>query len=202
MKRWNWFLPPRLDLVGMLQAQVNVTVEGMDALVAWSNGEAGAGDRVRQCEHRADDAKRALWRALREAFSPPMDAEDLFALSSDLDEVLNGAKDIVREMEVMSVAPDSAMRDMSMQLRDSVSSLSGAFADLAGDGDPTGNADVAIRHVRQMERVYRAAMPVLLDRSDERDVVGMREAYRRLLSLGDSVRRVADRVWYATVKES
>ena len=202
MRRSSWFLPAHVDLVGMLQVQGTITVEGMAALVAWADGEIGAGDRVRECEHRADDAKRTLWRGLRDAFSPPMDAEDLFAMSSDLDEVLNGAKDVVREMEVMSVAPDAAMRDMCVRLKDSVGCLANAFAELAGDGDPTVNADAAIHRVRQMERVYRAAMPVLLHRSDEPDGVEMREAYRRLLAVGDSVRRVADRVWYATVKEA
>jgi len=70
-------------------------------------GDPEAGGQVRDCEHRADTAKRELWRLLREAFSPPMDAEDLFTLSADLDEVLNGAKDLVREIEVMAMEPDA-----------------------------------------------------------------------------------------------
>ena len=202
MTRTHWFLPQSVDLIGMLQIQTAITVEGIDALVAWSGGDPGASDRVRDCEHRADDAKRALWRALREAFSPPMDAEDLFSLSSGLDEVLNGAKDLVREMEVMRIEPNSAMQRMSACLRDSVGHLSDAFADLADGGDPTGRADAAIRSQRQVEKEYRAAMPELLDRHTERDVGGMREAYRRLLHIGNQVHRVADRVWYAAVKEA
>ena len=55
----------------------------------------------REYEHHADDKKRQLWRELRDAFSPPIDAEDLFSLSSDLDEVLNAGKNLVRELEVM-----------------------------------------------------------------------------------------------------
>ena len=79
----------------------------MDALVAWAAGDADAAQRVRDFEHQADDAKRELWRTLRDAFSPPLDAEDLYTLSADLDEVLNAAKDLVREMEVMKMEPDA-----------------------------------------------------------------------------------------------
>ena len=70
MSTKNWFLPENTDLLGMLQAQAAITVEGMDALVEWAAGDDDAGQRVRDCEHRADDAKRALWRCLRDAFSP------------------------------------------------------------------------------------------------------------------------------------
>ena len=94
----HWFLPKNPDLLGLLCEQSTITVDGMQALVAWAAGADGAGDRVREYEHQADDKKRQLWRELRDAFSPPIDAEDLFSLSSDLDEVLNAAKNLVREI--------------------------------------------------------------------------------------------------------
>lgn len=89
MSTKRWFLPENPDLFGLLQEQVAITVEGMQALVRWAAGDSTAGDQVRDCEHRADDKKRELWRKLRDALSPPMDAEDLYSLSADLDEVLN-----------------------------------------------------------------------------------------------------------------
>ena len=92
----------------MLERQAAITMAGMDALVAWAGGDAEAGAAVRDCEHEADDQKRELWRSLRDAFSPPLDAEDLFTLSAELDEVLNSAKDLVREMEVMNLEPNDA----------------------------------------------------------------------------------------------
>ena len=108
----RWFLPENPDLLAMLHEQAAITVEAMDALVAWSSGDAAAARTVRDCEHRADAAKRELWRTLRDAFSPPLDAEDLYTLSADLDEVLNAAKDLVREMEVMDMEPDAPTHEM------------------------------------------------------------------------------------------
>ena len=127
----HWFLPDNPDLLAMLRDQAAITVEAMDALVAWSNGDAAAARTVRECEHRADTAKRQLWRTLREAFSPPLDAEDLYTLSADLDEVLNAAKDLVREMEVMDMQPDAATHEMVTFLADGVGHLAVAFRNSA-----------------------------------------------------------------------
>jgi hypothetical protein len=174
----------------------------MHALVAWSRGQASAADDVRACEHRADDAKRTLWKALREAFSPPLDAEDIFTLSADLDEVLNGAKDLVREVEVMGMQPDAPMAAMAALLEQAVTHLGEAFAQLGGESSATDAADRAIKGQRDVERTYRAAMSALLDVRDLREVMGRREAYRRLSRIADVVHRVAERVWYAVVKEA
>ena len=40
---------------------------------------------------------------LRAAFSTPLDPEDIYELSERLDEVLNGAKNTVRESEIMKI---------------------------------------------------------------------------------------------------
>jgi uncharacterized protein Yka (UPF0111/DUF47 family) len=199
----HWFLPENTDLVGMLRTQAAITVEGMDALVAWSAGDSDAARRVRDCEHRADDAKRTLWRALRDAFSPPLDAEDLFTLSADLDEVLNASKDLVREVEVMRIEPDHPTAEMVELLDQAVHHLAAACSSLGGhDGDPTECADAAIKSQRRVEHVYRAAMSALVDETDLREVMSRRETYRRLSRIGDLVHRVAERVWYAVVKEA
>ncbi len=199
----RWFLPEMPDLLGMLGTQATITIEGMQGLVAWAGGDAAAADTVRTCEHKADERKRELWRALRDAFSPPIDAEDLFTLSADLDEVLNAAKDLVREAEVMRMAPDSATLEMATLLAEAVGHLANAFAHLADKNtDATVEADAAVRSQRRVERSYRAAMSALLAEGDLREVMGRREIYRRLARIGDVVHAVAERIWYAVVKEA
>jgi hypothetical protein len=44
-------------------------------------------------------------------------------------------------------------------------------------------------------------MSQLLELDDLREVMGRRELYRRFARISEDVMRVADRVWYATVKE-
>ena len=199
----HWFLPEDPNLGGLLHEQATITIEGMEALVAWSSGDRAGGETVRACEHRADEKKRELWRELRDAFSPPIDAEDLYSCSADLDEVLNAAKNLVREVEVMSLVPDRPMQEMAALLTEGVRQLGEAFEHLGrAKGDATEYADAAIKTHRGVEHVYREAMSALLTVDDLRVVTARRELYRRMSRIGDLIHAVADRVWYAVVKET
>lgn len=204
MTRRRWFLPQTEDVIGMLRHQTQITVEGMDALVAWSAGDAGAADRVRACEHRADDQKRELRLALTDAFTTPLDPEDIFELSRGLDEVLNSAKNAVREAEVMGMAPDAAIADMANALAEGTRHLAEAFTTIEHDGDSgeTEAADRAVKSQRRLEHIYRAAMSALINVDDLREVAARREIYRRLARTSDEIILVAERVWYSALKES
>jgi uncharacterized protein Yka (UPF0111/DUF47 family) len=199
----RWFLPDSPDVLGMLCEQLDTTLEGMTAFAAWAHGDAAQSEVVREREHRADDDKRELWRSLRTAFVTPIDAEDLFVLSAGLDEILNAAKNAVREAEVMSIAPDDAVAAMADLLVDGVHHLGEAFKLLgASDGDATEAADAAVKCERAVEKVYRTAMPALFADGDLRDALGRRELYDRIVAIGEQMRMVAERVWYAVVKEA
>jgi hypothetical protein len=208
MTRRSWFLPETPDVLGMLRGQAEVTIDGVEALVSWGEGEPDAGDLVRDCEHRADDRKRELRRALTEAYTTPMDAEDVYTMSVRLDAVMNGAKDAVREAEIMRMAPDEHVRDMCQLLAEGVRHLADAFERL-GPGRPqaedertaTDAADDAVKSQRNLERVYRGAMSALLEVDDLREVMGRRELYRRFSRISEDLVEVAERVWYATFKE-
>jgi uncharacterized protein Yka (UPF0111/DUF47 family) len=127
MKRSSWFLPENPDVLDMLCRQAAVTCAGMAALVGWANAEDGAADRVREFEHLADDTKRELRLALKNAFITPIDAEDLYVMSERLDAVLNEAKDTVRESEVMGIGPDETVAAMAALLADGAGHLAMAF---------------------------------------------------------------------------
>lgn len=203
MTTHRWFLPETPDVLGMLRAQTAVTVEGMDALVAWSRSEAGAAERVRECEHRADQRKRELREALTVAFTTPLGPEDLFELSRGIDDLLNAVKDTVREAEVMGAAPDEPIGRMAENLAEGMRCVADALEALGrNDADATAAADAAVHTQRSAERVYRAAMSALIDVDDLRQVSARRELYRRLARAGDELVAVAERVWYSVLKDS
>ena len=91
---------------------------------------------------------------------------------------------------------------MVVLLAEAVGHLADAFGRLGGDDDATELADAAIKSTRRVEHAYRAAMSELLQVADLREVMGRREAYRRLSRIGDLVHTVAERIWYAVVKEA
>lgn len=192
-------------MIGLLRAQATVTVEGMEALLAWAQGDQASGERVRRLEHQADDRRRELRVALTQMFAPPLDPEDLFTLSQGIDEVLNGAKDTVREAELMGTQPDQAIIDMAAELATGTRRLADAFAALdhhANAGDATAAADRAIKSQRNVEHVYRRAMSALIGVEDVGAVTARRELYRRLVRTSNDLATVAERVWYAVLKQT
>jgi uncharacterized protein len=200
----RWFLPDTPDVLGLLRAQLALTIEGMDAMAAWAQGDAAAGARVREIEHAADDAKRQLQLALVQAFTTPYDPEDLYTLGRGIDWILNLSKDAVRESEVMSCPPDAHVADMAALLREGVGHIDDAVAALQERrvSDATASADAAIKTERNLERVYRKAMGELLEVDDVREVTARRELYRRFSRIAELLTEVAERVWYAVIKES
>lgn len=199
MKRW--FLPYTPDLMQRLAEQAEITVRGMEAFAAWSGGDRMQEQAVRTLEHEADDARRALEVELRAAFSTPLEPEDIFELSERLDQVLNDAKNAVREAQVMQMAPDVGLERMAAHALAGTQQLAEAFAVLVTDPDTAIlRAQAAIHCDRELERAYRAAMSELLEVTEIREVIGRRELYRRYARLGESIVRVADRIWYAVVK--
>jgi hypothetical protein len=45
-------------------------------------------------------------------------------------------------------------------------------------------------------------MPTLFEHADVKEALGRRELYWRLVAVSEQMRAIADRVWYAVVKEA
>jgi uncharacterized protein Yka (UPF0111/DUF47 family) len=202
MRPLHWFTPQTLDLLGMLDAQATVTLEGIESLVAWSQGDADAARRLLDAETRADEHKRQLRAALSQAFVTPLEPEDIFELSRLLDQVVTSAKNTVGEAELMHASPDEAMAMMASELVAGTRQLASAFHALACSDHAvaTGAADAAVASERAVKRAYRTAMSALVDVPDLREVASKRELYRRLARTGDHLVDTAERVWYAVLK--
>lgn len=199
MKRW--FLPDMPDILGLLGKQAQVTQLGLGHFVAWANGDATSGGLVRDAERDADAAKRDVQIALRSAFSTPLDPEDIYELSERTDKVLDAAKNIVREAEVLAASPDVRMAAMASAIAAGQAHLCDALEALGHDDDAATQAsDEAMAQCREVEHIYRQAMSDLLDLSDVREVIERRELYRRFSRTADAVEAVAERIWYAVVK--
>lgn len=203
MSHTRWFLPSTPDVLGLLRRQVAVTIEGVDAFAAWAAGDAAAAQAVRDAEHRGDAAKWELLSALREAFVTPLEPEDVFALSRGVDWILNYARDLVTESEVMHCPPDPGIAEMAALLGEAVVQIDEAIARLGSEGgDAAEPAYAAIRAERRLRGTYYRGMASLLEVKDMRERIARRELYRRCSRIGEIVVDVAERVVYAVVKGS
>lgn len=198
----RWFLPETPDVLGTLNRQAALTVAGMEAFAAWAAGDSDKGTVLREAEHSADKARRELSQQLRVAFSTPIDAEDLFVLSERLDAVLNMAKNVVREAALLSIQPGDATAAMAREALCGVRHLAVAFAALPKDtATATEQADAATKCGRHIEKRYVRAIRGLGMEPDLHRALLLREHFHDCLEVGERIERVADRVWYAVVKE-
>ncbi len=204
MSRHRWFLPESPDVLGGLREQVAITSAGLEALTAWAQGDTAATAAIHDAEQRGDAAKRAVFAALRAAFVTPLEPEDVFALSRGIDWILNYARDLVTEAEVMQCPPDAAIADMARLLVDAVRAIDRGLVALAAADEAGANeaADAAITAERALERRYYEGMGTLLDLHGRTERIARRELYRRCARIGEVVIDVAERVVYAVVKQS
>jgi uncharacterized protein Yka (UPF0111/DUF47 family) len=199
----GWFLPETPDVLGLLRAQVAVTIEGVDALTAWAAGDTAAAEVVLDAERRGDAAKRALLTALRAAFVTSMEPEDVFALSRGVDRILDFARDLVTESEVMACPPDAVLAQMAGLLGEALRDIDRALGYLASDEDAaTDAADAAIEAERGLEHAYYRGMRALLGVENRGERIARRELYRHCARIGGTVIDVAERIVYAVVKQS
>jgi uncharacterized protein Yka (UPF0111/DUF47 family) len=203
MSRARWFLPETPDILGLLRAQLTVTIEGVDAFAAWADGDEASADALRDAEHRGDTAKRALLGALRAAFVTPLEPEDVFALSRGIDWILDYARDLVSESEAMASPPDNVIAEMAQLLGEAVRHIDRALGYLGSDDEAaTETADAAIECERKLERTYYRGMAALLEVEDRSERIARRELYRRSVRIGEAVIEVSERIVYAVVKQS
>jgi uncharacterized protein Yka (UPF0111/DUF47 family) len=200
--RRHWFLPESPDVLGTLNRQAEITVQGMVAFAAWAAGDPLQEDVLRQAEHDADAVRRELAQQLRTAFTTPVDAEDLFTLSERLDGVLNRAKSAVRDAGLLDVAPREATLLMAQEALTGVQHLARALAAIPADpATATDEADAAVKNVRHIEKAYMRAIRVLPAEPEMNRALLLREHFHDCLKVGSRIELVADRVWYAVVKE-
>ena len=99
MSIWNIFRhKSKVDFYHLLLRQAEKTLGGCKALSSFLRGE-GDSEEVNRFEQEADDIRRILIDELNRTFITPMDREDIFALSRAIDDVLDHAKNTVKEMQ-------------------------------------------------------------------------------------------------------
>ncbi len=127
---------------------------------SWETGDPETGKLIRRDEHEADQTKVRNLHTLNEAFSTPIDREDLYRAIIDLDEVVNYCKTTVSEMDVLALAPDKhCLRHGAAHQAWGRCTLALGYAKLSTD--PAGaavDADSARKAERRVEKAYRHAI--------------------------------------------
>lgn len=199
------FFEPTTDFYALLNKQIDKTMEGMQALHEWiKEGGAERCQLVRDLEREADEMKMDLERKLVISFVTPFDREDIFELSASMDEVINAAKAVVREMEALNVVTNGTkLLEMSDILIDGTLSLQNSFRSLKKDlREASTEALKARKTDTKFGKVYRPAMRDLLESDDFKKIFRVREVYKAMLLAAERIDQVGEKLLHAIVKMS
>ncbi len=194
--------PKSPDFFQMLMDQSIQVTRSVDRLVEYmETGDLEIGQTLRQDEHDADTIKVRNIHALNEAFSTPIDREDIYRAITDLDEVVNYCKTTFSEMEALELSPDHFMLEMAKLIREGAESLANGFAKLAKTPATAAlDADAARKAERRVEKLYRRALPELLQGDDYINMFKKREIYRHLAYAADRMAACANTLHDIVVK--
>ena len=137
--------PDFFTLLALQSEHVGMSVSRMVEFM--ETGDARTGELVRNDEHEADRIKIHNIHVLNEAFSTPIDREDIYRAIMDLDEIVDYCKSTVNEMEVLGLKPDKHSLEFSIHVKEGVNALTNGFAKLKTN--PAAAAADAVRRIRE-----------------------------------------------------
>ncbi len=153
--------------------------------------------------HRADLIKVRNLHELNDAFSTPIDREDIYRAIMALDDIVMYCKTTVHEMDVLHVAPDAFMRDISQNIKEGVDALAKGFALLGTTpANAAQYADAARKAERHAEKQYRIALSTLFEGTDYVNMFKRREIYRHLTNAAHHMAQCANTLHDIVVKIS
>ena len=107
------FRPVDASFYDLFSAQANHLVVGaqlLSEMLSDGNSKAEIAERMREAEHAADETTHAIIKRVNSTFVTPFDREDIYALASGLDDVMDmmdEAVDLVLLYEVTTLPPET-----------------------------------------------------------------------------------------------
>ncbi len=174
-------VPDFFTLLAEQSANVGVTAGLLVEYMGSSSPEVSK--RVIDAEHEGDRIKVRNLTLLNEAFSTPIDREDLHRAIINLDEIVNSCNTIIVEMDadLLGVKADKHCIEMAAYLKEGAEAIAAGYGRLGTD--PKGgrtDADKAEKAVKKFTRSYRRALAELFQDNDFHNIFRRKEIYTQL----------------------
>ena len=174
-------VPNFFALLAEQSANVGVTAGLLVEYMGSSSPEVAK--KITEAEYEGDRIKIQNLTLLNEAFSTPIDREDLHRAIINLDEIINSCKTIVVEMDadLLGVKADKFCIEMAAYLREGAEAISQGYGRLGTDPKAgRADADKAEKAVKKFTRTYRRALAELFQDNDFHNIFRRKEIYTQL----------------------
>ena len=192
----------------LLIRQAELTVQGLDALRRYlREPNQILVDDLNKAEKEGDEVRRVLVDELNKTFVTPFDREDIFALSLNVDDILDYAHTTMDEIKLFDVQGNVFIERIVSLLADAAQEIYRAVQALQD------NPEVASAHAvrakaleNRIEHVYREALAELFKTPKDFEgmvqILKLREIYRHLSNAADQGDEAADVIGDIVVKWS
>jgi uncharacterized protein len=156
------------------------------------------------CEQEGDRITHDIIRRLNETFVTPIDREDIYALASALDDIVDFTEEVADYLGLYKIeAPMEQAQDLAKVLHQSARQISKVMPRLRGFKDISHYTVEINRLENDGDRITREAMASLFDNGiDPMVVIRWKDIYERLENAIDSTERVANIVEGIVIKNS
>lgn len=198
----NRIFPPSLDFYGMLNNQIGIVLEMSHLMVEYMESHTTVtGEKITEKEDEADKLQAKIIVDLNEAFSTPVDREDIYRAVMGIEAMANYYKATISEMQLFELLPTIYDFDIAVRLRDGVNALKTGFSLLSSKPlDAVAYCDEARHFERKIEYIYRQALLELFKSDDFKYIFKRREVYRHLSNAGDRLLSCANNLQDIVVK--
>jgi len=148
-------------------------------------------ERIKEVEVECDRIVDSILESLNTTFITPIDREDIYALVTELDDVIDFINGLARKMEIYGVKkirPEAV--DLARILASCTAELAGAFALLEKKQDIAGHARTVDRLEKEADQVYQEAVRQLFKK--EKDPIEVIRWNTLFEALEDAVDRCKD----------
>jgi len=196
------FFPKSADFFHLLYEQSHQVEHTVSLLVRYmESGDPDIGEDIKEDEHAADKVKVRNIHTLNEAFSTPIDREDIYRAITTLDEVVNACKDAVSEMHALGLTPDAYTLEMAQLLQQGVAALTAGYGKLSSEPLMAAeDANAARKAERRVEKLYRKSLASLFNGDDYINMFKRREIYRHLTQAAERMAACANTLHDIVVK--
>lgn len=201
LPRQEKFFSSFLDQVRLINEASSILYE---AAKEGNSHLSRAAARIQQLEHEGDEIIHETFTRLNQTFITPLDPEDIHALSSSLDDVLDGIEDAAYRMVAyrLDPIPPTAI-ELCEVVRDCARSLEMAFQKLDKDEKLLGDCIEVNRLEDYADLLVRRAVAELFQQEkDPIALIKQKEIYELLEDTTDRCEDVADVLQNVVVKNS
>jgi predicted phosphate transport protein (TIGR00153 family) len=190
------------DLYKQMAGEIRAAAGLLERLLAVEPPDTSAVDLIKDAEHRCDALTHDTIQRLHRTFVTPFDREDLYAMATTLDTVMDAidhAAALVRLYKIQRVRPGA--RELAHTISASADRLNLALEALATKKPVHPHAVEINRLENEADRIYQEAVRRLFEvETDPITIMKWKELYDNLERITDSCEDVANVIEGVVVK--